>query len=58
MNFEQRPTPSTAIVERDGGWVVVTQNMDGKDRQERFFHGRAEANAFWLKELARTKAAN
>lgn len=55
MGFPDKPRPSVSVEERDGGWVVVTLNADGKARQERPFHSQAEAKAFWLSEVGRTK---
>ncbi|MEY9828471.1 hypothetical protein ABIA25_000286 [Sinorhizobium fredii] len=55
MGFPDKPRPSVSVEERDGGWVVVARNADGKDHQERFFHSQAEAKAFWLSEYGRTK---
>lgn len=43
------------IEQRGEYWYVVVLNADGQERQERPFSSRAEANAFWLQEIARTK---
>ncbi|WP_019279822.1 hypothetical protein [Rhizobium grahamii] len=55
MGFRDKPTVTVGIEEKDGGWRVVTTNADGKARQERDFHSKAEAHAYWLAEVGRTK---
>ncbi|WP_165447841.1 hypothetical protein [Rhizobium ruizarguesonis] len=55
MGFDDTPTVSVSIEQTADGWRVVTLNADGQARQERDFHGKAEANAYWLSELGRTK---
>jgi hypothetical protein len=55
MDLGKEPKVSVSIEQMTGGWRVVTLNADGKARQERDFYSKAEANAFWLSEVGRTK---
>ncbi len=54
MKFD-KPTVSVAKEQRGDAWVVVTRNADGVDRKERAFNSKAEADAYWLEEIRRTK---
>lgn len=58
MGFPDKPLASAGI-EKDGdGWLVVTQNVGGKERAERHFRGRAEADAYLVKQYALVRAEN
>lgn len=50
-----KPRVSVMKEQRGEYWYVIVLNADGQDRQERPFRSRAEAEAFWLSEIGRTK---
>lgn len=50
-----KPTVSVTKEQRGEYWYVVVLNADGKQRQETPFRSKAEADAFWLREVGRTK---
>jgi hypothetical protein len=52
LAFEDKPMASASL-EKDGdGWLVVTFNIGGKARRERFFYSKAEADAYLLTQHA------
>lgn len=46
MGFEDKPTASVSVDKSGDGWLVKTYNLGGEDLQEKFFHSKAEADAF------------
>ena len=53
MTFFDEPRPSVSKEEKEGGWLVVSLNLEGKARQERFFNSKAEADAYWLQQTGK-----
>lgn len=45
-----KPMASTGKEKSGDGWLVVTQNVAGVERAERFFRSEAEADAYLLKQ--------
>lgn len=58
MDFSDKPIASTSIEQSGDGWLVITRNVAGKARDERFFRSRAEAEAYHLAQNARVRAEN
>ena len=58
MEFSERPLASVSKDKSGEGWVVVTSNLAGIPRQERYFASEAEADSFKLSQykLIRTEA--
>jgi hypothetical protein len=55
MGFPDKPTPSVEKQEKEGGWLVISRNIDGKPYRERFFNSQAEADGYWLSETGKIK---
>lgn len=47
-----KPMASAGKEKTGDGWTVVTQNVGGVERAERFFKSEAEADAYLLKQYA------
>jgi hypothetical protein len=47
-----KPMASAGKEKSGDGWTIVTQNVGGVERAERFFKSEAEADAYLLKQYA------
>lgn len=51
-----KPMASTGKEKSGDGWLVVTHNVGGVERAERFFYSEAEADAYLLKQYSLVRA--
>ncbi|SCW39179.1 hypothetical protein SAMN02927900_01304 [Rhizobium mongolense subsp. loessense] len=58
MGFHEKPLASATIEQKPDGWEVVTRNVAGVDKEERFFYSKAEAQAYYQQQSRLARAEN